>query len=463
MSEGPGRPDGGPAAEAAEEAGLAVAGAAPAAPPDLNPLSEEVNTLSPPGEASGSVPRQASRPAGTDRQARVWRLYDGQGCLGNAPGQARRAASAPPPRRRRGWLGQRHARQAEQQARLAGVRFGQRVLAQGGSRALAAALLGLKERTLRSWQQAWRRDALQARARGRPAARSSVARRNEVIGFLAEVGAGVALASLRQQFPQMARAELADLLRRYRRVWRKQHRRLLAVLHWLRPGSVWAVDFVQAPVPIEGHYPYVLAVRDLASHYVLLWLPVTGQSAQVVTDALQALFAQHGCALVLKSDNGPGFRAVQTTEVLNEERVQTLFSPAYCPNYNGGIEASNGSLKTRTHHQAALAGHPQVWTCADLEAARQEANRQARPWGENGPSPEQVWQQRTPISAEERERFAALLKEKLEEVCREQQKAKERDPGNRTDQAKAQREAISRTLVALGYLSYTRRRIPAPI
>jgi hypothetical protein len=131
--------------------------------------------------------------------------------------------------------------------------------------------------------------------------------------------------------------------------------------------------------------------------------------------------------------------------------------------YNGSVEAGNGSLKTRTHHQAALAGHPQVWTCADVEAARQEANRQARPWGENGPSPFQVWQERERISTEERERFAALLKEKLEEVRREQQEAKERDPGSSTDQAKAQREAISRTLVALDFLSYTRRRFPSPI
>src|SRR5215472_12496299 len=140
-----------------------------------------------------------------------------------------------------------------------------------------------------------------------------------------------------------------------------------------------------------------------------------------------------------------------------------LSSPAYSAKYNGSSEAGNGSLKTRTHHQAALAGHPEVWTCACVEAARQEANTQARPWGENGPSPEQVWQKRERIREEERERFAAVLKEKREEVRREQEEAKESDPSSSTDQAKAEREAISRTLVALGYLSYTQRRIPSPI
>ena len=98
-----------------------------------------------------------------------------------------------------------------------------------------------------------------------------------------------------------------------------------------------------------------------------------------------------------------------------------------------------------------------------VEAARQEANRQARPWGENGPSPFQVWQKRERVTDEERERFAALLKEKLKEVRREQEEAKERDPGSSTDQAKALREAISRTLVALDFLSYTRRPFPSPI
>jgi hypothetical protein len=42
-----------------------------------------------------------------------------------------------------------------------------------------------------------------------------------------------------------------------------------------------------------------------------------------------------------------------------------------------------------------------------VEVARQEANTQARPWGENGPAPQEVWQRRQRITKEERERFAA--------------------------------------------------------
>jgi hypothetical protein len=63
----------------------------------------------------------------------------------------------------------------------------------------------------------------------------------------------------------------------------------------------------------------------------------------------------------------------------------------------------------------------------------------------------------------ERQRFEEVLQEKMQEVLREEKEAKERDPSYPTDQARARREAISRTLVALDYLSYTRRRIPSPI
>ena len=50
--------------------------------------------------------------------------------------------------------------------------------------------------------------------------------------------------------------------------------RLLHVLHWHRPGAVWAMDHTEPPTPIDGRWPHVLAVRDLASHMQLAWLPV---------------------------------------------------------------------------------------------------------------------------------------------------------------------------------------------
>src|SRR5262249_62223266 len=115
-------------------------------------------------------------------------------------------------------------------------------------------------RTRRRW---CRRDA--PVMLGRPVRHSSRAARNEVIGFLDEHGPHVGVPTLRACFPAMSRAELTDLLRRYRRVWRRRNRVPLRVLSWSVVGSVWAIDFT-GPLPaIEGRYPYLLAVRDLAS------------------------------------------------------------------------------------------------------------------------------------------------------------------------------------------------------
>ena len=134
------------------------------------------------------------------------------------------------------------------------------------------------------------------------------------------------------------------------------------------------MDFAQAPFLIDGIYPYLLAVRDLASGKHLLWRPVLSESAEVVRAELVPLFLAYGVPWVLKSDNGPAFRADDTKRLLTRWAVFTLFSPARTPSYNGGIEAAIGSLKTRTQRLADQAGHPLLWTSAVVEAARQEAN-----------------------------------------------------------------------------------------
>ncbi len=80
----------------------------------------------------------------------------------------------------------------------------------------------------------------------------------------------------------------------YRQRWRSEHRRVRHVLHWRRPGTVWATDFAESPCRTDGLYPYVLAVRDLASGQQLLWQPVLALTAQVVLAELPWLFALHG-------------------------------------------------------------------------------------------------------------------------------------------------------------------------
>src|SRR5262249_38673518 len=150
-------------------------------------------------------------------------------------------------------------------------------------------------------------------------------------------------------------------------------------------------DFTDAPAVIDGMYPYVLAVRDLASSRQLLWLPVPAADGYHARLALASLFVLHGTPLVLKSDNGSPFDAEATLALLYSAGVLPLFSPPYYPEYNGAIEASIGSLTTRTEHHAARHDRPGQWTCDDLAAAQAEANATARPRGPTGPTPDQAW------------------------------------------------------------------------
>jgi transposase InsO family protein len=95
-------------------------------------------------------------------------------------------------------------------------------------------------------------------------------------------------------------------------------------LTWPIPGRIWAADFTQADAPIDGIYPYVLSVRDLASSCQLLSWPATNADAGATVCALGYLFAAHGPPLVLKTDNGSHFTSTQVTRVLSAARVTNL-------------------------------------------------------------------------------------------------------------------------------------------
>ena len=150
---------------------------------------------------------------------------------------------------------------------------------QGYTLAEKADLLRMSARTLRQWHYDLRAaQTLLAQPLplllGRPVLRASVPQRNAVIELLNELGPATGLPTLRVCFPHMLRAELEDLLRRYRRVWRRRYHEAMHILHWQVPGSVWAMDFTEVPAAIDGLFPYVLAVRDLASGSQRSWQPL---------------------------------------------------------------------------------------------------------------------------------------------------------------------------------------------
>jgi transposase InsO family protein len=236
----------------------------------------------------------------------------------------------------------------------------------------------------------------------------------------------------------------------------------LHVLHWLRAGTVWAMDFAQAPRLIDGRYQYALAVRDLASGQQLLWLPVAQPTAHETVLALSALFVVYGAPLVLKSDNGSPFIAAATQALLAAVGVIPLLSPPRTPRYNGSIEAGIGSLKTRTERQAARAGHPGEWNSDDVAAAQAEANALARPHGPSESTPEEVWQARRRLTAAERVLFGETVARLRDEERAREGLATEGSP-NPAQARRAERAAISRALVEHGLLLFSRRRITLPI
>jgi putative transposase len=354
-------------------------------------------------------------------------------------------------------------REVECQVRQAVVDLAERLSERAWTRPAIATLVGVPARTLRQWQQQQRWASLRVLARGRPTLRSPREQRQRVLELLNWVGPGLGVPSLQACFPQVSRAELADLLARYRRCWQQRHAEGRWQLHWAVPGTVWALDFTEAMAPVDGLYPYLLAARDLASGQQLLWQPLAQANAAEVRQALTSLFVLHGPPLVLKSDNGSAFCAGAVQELLVGAGVIPLFSPPYWPRYNGSIEAGIGSMKSRTERQATRAGRPGQWTWHDAEAARQEANATARPHGRSGPTPDQLWQQRPRISVEERERFAARVARCRQEVRQEAGRGSEQDNVGDEEEDARERQAIQRALVEHELLSFSRRRFPSPL
>jgi len=118
-------------------------------------------------------------------------------------------------------------------------------------------------------------------------------------------------------------------------------------------------------------------------------------------------------------------------------------------------------LRHRRHHEAARHGHPGEWNCEDVEAARVQANELARPWGHSCDTPEIAWVERSP---EDRAAFAASVQQfQIEERQLRQKDLLEGMPLGPREEKSSRRVAVSWALVALGLLSFRRRRFTLPI
>ena len=251
-------------------------------------------------------------------------------------------------------------------------------------------------------------------------------------------GPSVSVAMLQAWCPAASRRAIA--------AWRRRewHRRRLraTVLQWRHPGRVWAMDFSQPPQPIDGQYRAVLQVRDLASHCQLAALPVPRATSTAACGLIRALCAHADPPLVLKVDNGSAFTSRPLRAWAARVGTQLLYSPPRLPRYNGAIEASIGALATRAHHAAVAAGHPEYWTCDDVEHARHAGNALVR--RASGHTALDLWHGAPAITVAERRGFEA-------------QCATARARLDGTTPRVQQRLAIVDTLQRLGYVSMTRR------
>jgi hypothetical protein len=253
-------------------------------------------------------------------------------------------------------------------------------------------------------------------------------------------GGVTAVAALQAWCPRASRRAITTWLRRERRAARRR----LHVVRWTTVGRVWAVDISQPPRPIDRAYRYLVHVRDLASQYHLAALPVRRATARAIGDLLRAVCATADPPLVVKVDNGSPFVSRALTAWAMAVQTRVLYSPPAWPQYNGSIEASIGSITTRSHHLAAADGHPGDWTTDDVERARTAANLTAPARPPRRRTAADAWQARTPITRRERRRFLHHYAQQL--------------ATRRSRATRAQcRLAIVRALDVLGYVSITRR------
>lgn len=320
-----------------------------------------------------------------------------------------------------------------------------------------AAGIGIAPSTLKYWGRSYRKDRLKARPRGRPYAEIDPDTRYQVGLAMDLLGSETSFSFLWSVFPDQPREALRALYREKKAEIRKRANAYKCVLLWKRPGRVWAMDFTTPESDIDGVFPRIFVVKDLASQAILLAIPCMGETADVALAALTHLFLLYGPPIVLKSDNGSAFIADVMARFLRRNKVVHLLSRPGDPPYNGGIERGIGSIKRAAEHVSWRNGHAHI-SLSDVLEAQSLLMDCARPFGPYGPSPREAFEARTPIELPEREAFRSELR-RSNAAVRAERKRSRRAFRRRNDPAAIHRASVSRALVACGLLEIRRRGI----
>jgi hypothetical protein len=147
---------------------------------------------------------------------------------------------------------------------------------------------------------------------------------------------------------EISRRELNALVAEERRRQTRERREEYRHVAWRVPRLVWAMDDTEHRPDESLPKAYLHTVQDLGSR--LKFEPVVGwrlAHGEQVAAHLQELFETHGPPLFLKRDNGGNLNHGVVDKLLEAYLVIPMNSPAYYPQYNGGIEFAQREIKAR--------------------------------------------------------------------------------------------------------------------
>ena len=87
-----------------------------------------------------------------------------------------------------------------------------------------------------------------------------------------------------------------------------------------QPNHVWCADITY--IPVRRGFPYLVAVMDWASRYVLAWQLSNTLDARFCTDALDEALAGHGAPKIFNTDQGSQFTSFAFTVRLQASGIR---------------------------------------------------------------------------------------------------------------------------------------------
>jgi hypothetical protein len=139
----------------------------------------------------------------------------------------------------------------------------------------------------------------------------------------------------------ISRREFIEMVRQVRAVHNRSKSASLCRVRWLYPDLAWALDGAQY-TPCHIHN-----LQDLSSRYK--FAPMTTEympCGEEVAGHLDRQLTRFGPPLFIKRDNGGNLNHRAVNDILEKFLIIPINSPGYTASYNGGIEHSQGELKT---------------------------------------------------------------------------------------------------------------------